>query len=52
MAESTLGLVQPEDLPLIQMLLIAIGANRIGQWVDMAYEGKSYELLRYMENIK
>jgi adenosine deaminase/adenosine deaminase CECR1 len=42
-------LVQPEDLTShINDAVYTAGANRIGHGVDMAYEGKSYELLRYM----
>jgi adenosine deaminase/adenosine deaminase CECR1 len=47
--ELTLGLVQPEDLTShINDAVYTAGANRIGHGVDMAYESKSYELLRYM----
>jgi adenosine deaminase len=43
------GLVQPEDLTShINDAVYTAGANRIGHGVDMAYESKSYELLRYM----
>jgi adenosine deaminase/adenosine deaminase CECR1 len=48
-AGDTLGLVQPEDLTShINDAVYTAGANRIGHGVDMAYESKSYELLRYM----
>jgi adenosine deaminase/adenosine deaminase CECR1 len=51
--ELTLGLVQPEDLTShINDAVYTAGANRIGHGVDMAYEGKSYELLRYMAKNK
>jgi hypothetical protein len=47
--ELTLGLVQPEELTWhINAAVHIAGANRIGHGVDMAYEEKSYELLRYM----
>jgi adenosine deaminase len=46
--ELTLGLVQPEDLTSHINAVYTAGANRIGHGVDMAYESKSYELLRYM----
>tara|TARA_R110000868_G_scaffold132527_1_gene343671 strand:- start:403 stop:1785 length:1383 start_codon:yes stop_codon:yes gene_type:complete len=47
--ELTLGLVQPEDLTWhIREAVYTAGAYRIGHGVDMAYEEKSYELLRYM----
>ncbi|WP_367769563.1 adenosine deaminase [Flavobacterium sp. WC2421] len=47
--ELTLGLVQPEDLTWhIRDAVYTAGAYRIGHGVDMAYEEKSYELLRYM----
>lgn len=51
--ELTLGLVQPEDLTShINDAVYTAGANRIGHGVDMAYESKSYELLRYMAKNK
>jgi adenosine deaminase len=47
--ELTLGLVQPEELTWhINEAVRVAGANRIGHGVDMAYEQKSYDLLRYM----
>lgn len=47
--ELTLGLVQPEDLTWhIRDAVYVAGAYRIGHGVDMAYEEKSYELLRFM----
>ncbi|PRZ21655.1 amidohydrolase family protein [Flavobacterium granuli] len=47
--ELTLGLVQPEDLTWhIHEAVHTAGANRIGHGVDIAYENKSYELLRHM----
>lgn len=47
--ELTLGLVQPEDLTWhIADAVHVAGAYRIGHGVDMAYEAKSYELLRFM----
>lgn len=47
--ELTLGLVQPEDLTWhIHEAVHTAGSNRIGHGVDIAYENKSYELLRYM----
>jgi adenosine deaminase len=47
--ELTLGLVQPEDLTShINDAVYTAGPIRIGHGVDMAYESKSYELLRYM----
>jgi len=51
--ELTLGLVQPEDLTWhISDAVYTAGANRIGHGVDVAYEAKSYELLRYMAKNK
>jgi adenosine deaminase/adenosine deaminase CECR1 len=51
--ELTLGLVQPEDLTShINDAVYTAGANRIGHGVDMAYESKAYELLRYMAKNK
>ncbi|WP_348812702.1 adenosine deaminase [Flavobacterium maritimum] len=51
--ELTLGLVQPEDLTWhISSAVYDAGANRIGHGVDMAYEEKPYELLRYMKKNK
>lgn len=51
--ELTLGLVQPEDLTShINDAVYTAGANRIGHGVDMAYEAKSYDLLRYMAKNK
>jgi len=51
--ELTLGLVQPEDLTWhIRSAVYDAGANRIGHGVDMAYEEKSYELLKYMAKNK
>ncbi|WP_268847263.1 adenosine deaminase [Flavobacterium aestivum] len=47
--ELTLGLVQPEELTWhINAAVYTAGANRIGHGVDMAYEEKSYDLMRYM----
>jgi adenosine deaminase len=47
--ELTLGLVQPEDLTWhINAAIHTAGANRIGHGVDIAYEEKAYDLLRYM----
>ena len=47
--ELTLGLVQPEDLTWhIRDAVYTAGAYRIGHGVDMAYEEKSYDLLKYM----
>ncbi|HEY4617240.1 MAG TPA: adenosine deaminase [Flavobacterium sp.] len=47
--ELTLGLVQPEDLTWhIREAVYTAGAHRIGHGVDLAYEEKPYELLRYM----
>ncbi len=47
--ELALGMVKPEDLTWhINAAVHIAGANRIGHGVDMAYEHKSYELLRYM----
>lgn len=51
--ELTLGLVQPEDLTWhIRSAVYDAGANRIGHGVDIAYEEKSYELLKYMSKNK
>ena len=47
--ELTLGLVRPEELTWhINAAVYTAGANRIGHGVDIAYEEKSYDLLRYM----
>ncbi|AOW10874.1 amidohydrolase family protein [Flavobacterium gilvum] len=47
--ELTLGLVPPEELSWhINAAVYIAGANRIGHGVDMAYEEKSYDLMRYM----
>lgn len=47
--ELTLGLVQPEDLTWhIRDAVHVAGAYRIGHGVDMAYEEKAYDLLRFM----
>lgn len=47
--ELTLGLVRPEELSWhINAAVYIAGANRIGHGVDMAYEEKSYDLMRYM----
>ncbi|PKB17943.1 adenosine deaminase [Flavobacterium sp. 5] len=47
--ELTLGLVRPEELSWhINAAVYTAGANRIGHGVDIAYEDKSYDLLRYM----
>jgi adenosine deaminase len=47
--ELTLGLVRPEELTWhINAAVYTAGANRIGHGVDMAYEDKSYDLMRYM----
>lgn len=47
--ELTLGLVKPEDLTWhIREAVYTAGAYRIGHGVDLPYEEKSYELLRYM----
>ncbi|MBF4472541.1 adenosine deaminase [Flavobacterium sp. HJJ] len=47
--ELTLGLVRPEELSWhINAAVYIAGANRIGHGVDMAYEDKSYDLMRYM----
>lgn len=47
--ELTLGLVPPEELTWhISAAVYTAGANRIGHGVDMAYEDKSYDLLKYM----
>lgn len=51
--ELTLGLVQPEDLTWhIRSAVYDAGANRIGHGVDIAYEDKSYELMKYMARNK
>jgi len=47
--ELTLGLVLPEELSWhINAAVYIAGANRIGHGVDIAYEDKSYDLMRYM----
>ncbi|WP_264563705.1 adenosine deaminase [Flavobacterium sp. N3904] len=47
--ELTLGLVRPEELTWhINAAVYTAGANRIGHGVDIAYEEKSYDLMRYM----
>ena len=47
--ELTLGLVRPEELSWhINAAVYIAGANRIGHGVDLAYEEKNYDLLRYM----
>lgn len=47
--ELTLGLVRPEELSWhINSAVYIAGANRIGHGVDIAYEDKSYDLMRYM----
>jgi adenosine deaminase len=47
--ELNLGLVRPEELTWhINQAVYTAGANRIGHGVDIAYEEKSYDLLRYM----
>lgn len=47
--ELTLGLVLPEELTWhINAAIYTAGANRIGHGVDIAYEEKSYDLMRYM----
>jgi adenosine deaminase len=47
--ELTLGLVRPEELTWhINAAVYTAGANRIGHGVDMAYEEKSYDLMRFM----
>ncbi len=51
--ELTLGLVRPEELTWhINSAVFTAGANRIGHGVDIAYEQKSYDLLRYMAQNK
>lgn len=51
--ELTLGIVKPEDLTWhIRSAVYDAGANRIGHGVDIAYEEKSYELLKYMAKNK
>lgn len=51
--ELTLGLVEPEDLTWhIRSAVYDAGANRIGHGVDIAYEEKSYELLKHMAKNK
>ncbi|WP_281239311.1 adenosine deaminase [Flavobacterium praedii] len=47
--ELTLGMVRPEELTWhINAAVYTAGANRIGHGADMAYEEKSYDLMRYM----
>lgn len=47
--ELALGMVKPEELTWhINAAVRTAGANRIGHGVDMAYEYKCYDLLRYM----
>jgi len=47
--ELTLGLVRPEELSWhINSAVYIAGANRIGHGVDIAYEDRSYDLMRYM----
>src|ERR1019366_5950481 len=47
--ELTLGLVKPEELTWhINAAVRTAGANRIGHGVDMPYEYKCYDLLKYM----
>ncbi len=47
--ELTLGLVRPEELGWhINAAVYTAGANRIGHGVDIAYEEKNYDLMRYM----
>lgn len=47
--ELALGLVPPEELSWhINGAVYIAGAHRIGHGVDMAYEEKSYDLLRFM----
>ncbi|MGQ7944727.1 adenosine deaminase [Flavobacterium sp. WC2509] len=47
--ELTLGLVRPEELSWhINAAVYTAGANRIGHGVDIPYEEKSYDLMRYM----
>jgi hypothetical protein len=51
--ELTLGLVQPEELTWhIGSAVYTAGANRIGHGVDMPYEEKCYDLMRYMSKNK
>ena len=51
--ELTLGLVPPEELTWhINSAVYTAGANRIGHGVDMPYEEKCYDLLRYMSKNK
>jgi len=51
--ELTLGLVRPEELSWhINAAVHIAGANRIGHGVDIAYEDKSYYLMRYMAKNK
>ncbi|HSD07856.1 adenosine deaminase [Flavobacterium sp.] len=51
--ELTLGLVRPEELSWhINAAVYTAGANRIGHGVDIAYEEKSYDLMRYMAKNK
>lgn len=48
--ELTLGLVKPEELSWhINAAVREAGASRIGHGVDLPYESKSYDLLRYMK---
>lgn len=47
--ELTLGLVRPEELTWhINAAVYTAKANRIGHGVDIAYEEKSYDLMRFM----
>ncbi len=51
--ELVLGMVQPEELTWhITEAVHTAGAKRIGHGVDMPYEAKSYDLLRYMAKNK
>ncbi|MDP4291981.1 MAG: adenosine deaminase, partial [Bacteroidota bacterium] len=51
--ELTLGLVPPEELTWhIRSAVYTAGANRIGHGVDLPYEEKCYDLLRYMSSNK
>jgi adenosine deaminase len=51
--ELTLGLVKPEDLTFhINDAVFIAGASRIGHGIDIAYEKKSEELLKYMAQHK
>ena len=48
--ELALGMVKPEELTWhINAAVRTAGANRIGHGVDMPYEYKCYDLLRYMQ---